>query len=65
MINGAYVIADWRMFLGSLYGLSFLRFPQMSMFVDRTDPFSLMNYFYLYTGHKSGLVFAVVVITCL
>ncbi len=64
-ILSAYLIADWRNFLGSLYGLTFLKFPNVhQVFPDRRDPFSLMNYLHLFVGYKNGwlFVFAVVAI---
>lgn len=62
-ICGAYLIVDWRNFLGSLYGLTFLKFPNIhTVFLERRDPFSLMNYLHLYTGLRSSFFFVLVVL---
>lgn len=61
LVHAGYLIADWRNYLGSLYGLTFLKYPNVHhVFPDRRDPFSLMNYLYLYTGFKTSLAFVVV-----
>lgn len=61
LVCGGYLIADWRNFLGSLYGLTFLKFPNIhTVFLERRDPYSLMNYLHLYTGLKSSWFFLLV-----
>jgi len=61
LVCGGYLIADWRNFLGSLYGLTFLKFPNIhTVFLERRDPFSLMNYLHLFTGFKSSFFFLAV-----
>ncbi len=62
LVCGGYLIADWRNFLGSLYGLTFLKFPNIhTVFLERRDPYSLMNFLNLYTGFKSSWFFLAVV----
>jgi hypothetical protein len=61
LVCGGYLIADWRNFLGSLYGLTFLKFPNIhTVFLERRDPFSLMNYLHLFAGVKSSWFFLLV-----
>jgi hypothetical protein len=61
LVCGGYLIADWRNFLGSLYGLTFLKFPNIhTVFLERRDPYSLMNYLHLFTGLKSSWFFLLV-----
>lgn len=59
-VGAGYLIADWRNFLGSLYGLHFLKHPDVhQVFPDRTDPYSLMNWLHLYTGLKLSWLFLI------
>ena len=63
LVISAYLLADWRNFLGSLYGLHFLKHPEVhQVFPDRTDAYSLMNWLHVYTGLKSSWFFTIPVL---